>query len=181
MNNSIINLIPNIKNKSYLELGVGNGRNFDGVLAVDKTSVDVNGLATFTGTTDEFFASTVREWDIIFIDANHDYNFVLRDFNNSVARCKEWIAIHDLIPPSEKYAVPRFCGDGFRLLYYILTQTGFAIYPMSNNFGFTLVRMPACPIAPPAEFSYATYGQFRALISKTKLYDDNEIIKVLNR
>jgi hypothetical protein len=51
----IVNQIPGVK--SYLELGVGKGRNFEAVECRTKTSVDVNGNAIFTGTTDEFFAS----------------------------------------------------------------------------------------------------------------------------
>jgi hypothetical protein len=180
MNNKIINKIKNIHNKSYLELGLGNGRNFDGVLAVDKTSVDINGRGTFTGTTDEFFESlTHEEWDVIFIDANHEYHYVLRDYNNSVVRCREWIAIHDLIPPSEKYVSARFCGDGYKLLYCLLAQTNTNVFPMNNNFGFTMIRMPAQPIAPPIACSKFTYMEFQKFIKDIKLYSEEEIERML--
>ena len=179
MNNFIINKIPDIQNKSYLELGVGNGRNFADVLASDKTSVDINGLGDFTGTTDDFFQINQRVWNVIFIDANHQFDYVLRDYNNAVSCCLEWVALHDMIPPSEKHTSPRLCGDGYKLLYHLVTETNAKVYPMDNNYGFTLVKMPAAPVFPPVEISELSYGDFLKFIGNIKLYSDAEILSLL--
>ena len=56
MSSTIINNLPNIENKTYLELGVFNGINFNQILAKNKFSVDINGNATYNGTTDEYFS-----------------------------------------------------------------------------------------------------------------------------
>ena len=180
MNCDLINTIPRIQDKSYLELGIGNGINFKSVLAHDKVSVDVNGNATFTGTTDEFFSQCSEVFDIVFIDANHDYDFVLRDFNNSVRHCGEWLMIHDLIPPRQYHTLHRFCSDGFRLLYYLLKYTSFEVYPMSTNFGMTYIKMPTSPVFPErSEIMGLSYDDFMVFIRKAELYNDAEIIRKL--
>jgi len=177
----IINSLPGIKTKSYLELGLGNGRNFGAILAGDKISVDRrNPNADFVGTTDEFFESIKkdRKWDVIFIDANHDLDFVLRDFNNAVKHCMGWVVLHDMIPLSEKYTSARFCSDGFRLLYRLLT-VGLEVYPMVGNMGLTFVRMPAKKITSTKKAESLTYAEFVEFIAGEKLYSTEEMKDIL--
>lgn len=178
----IINNLTDISNMSYLELGIGTAANFNSINATNKVSVDVNGLATFTGTTDEYFASITQEtkFDIIFIDANHDYTCVLSDFNNSIEHCTKWLLLHDMIPPSEGYVHHGLCSDSYKVLYHILKYEKFEVYPMNNNFGFTLIRMPAGKITPSEDNKNITYAEFMELISKTKLFSDEEVIKILS-
>ena len=56
MSSVIINNLPDIENKTYLELGVFDGTNFNQILSKNKFSVDVNGNASYTGTTDNYFS-----------------------------------------------------------------------------------------------------------------------------
>lgn len=181
MSSEIINNLSNIHNCSYLELGVRDNINFDKIHAKIKMSVDINGDAMFNGTTDEYFASLTPEskFDIIFIDACHDYEYVLRDFNNSVDHATQWILIHDMIPPSVKYTAPKFCSDSYKILYYMLKEEQFEIYPMDNNFGLTLIRMPAKKISPHDYYTTISYDEFSDFIKTVKLYSDDEIIKLL--
>lgn len=179
MSSVIINYLPGIENKTYLELGVFDNSNFHQIISKNKFSVDLNGNALFTGTTDQYFKSANDRFDIIFIDANHDFDFVVRDFNNSVSRCNEWILIHDMIPPGLKYIKPAKCSDSYRVLYYLLRETDFKIYPMNNNFGLTLIKMPASQIDPAESYKHISYNDFKVFISKQKLYNDHEIIQIL--
>jgi len=177
----LVNQIVGIEDKTYLELGVWKNKNFARVLCRDKYSVDVNGNGLFTGTTDDYFSSKgTWRWDIIYIDANHDFDFVLKDFNNSVLCCNEWIAIHDMIPPSKKYCARHLCSDSFRLLYYLLKETQFQIYPMQDNYGLTFVRMPAHTVDPPDRYRRVTYEQFTQFVDGLHLYSSSEIAEVLN-
>lgn len=181
MSSEIINHLKNIQELSYLELGVRDNINFDKINAKTKMSVDINGAAMFNGTTDNYFAGLAQDvkFDIIFIDACHDYEYVIKDFNNSIDHANHWILIHDMIPPSRKHTSPKFCSDSYKILYYMLKEQHFEIYPMNNNFGFTLIRMPATKIAPAESYANVSYEEFADFIKTVKLYSDEEIIKIL--
>ncbi len=58
MSSEIINFLPEIENKSYLELGVNDNVNFNKIKSKNKFSVDINGNAMFLGTTDDYFSSS---------------------------------------------------------------------------------------------------------------------------
>lgn len=152
-------------------------------LKVNKWSVDLNGNAMFTGSTDEYFSSLAEDtkFDIIFIDACHDYEFVIRDFNNSVKRCNRWLLMHDMIPPTARYTKSFLCSDSFRVLYYLLKETNFEIYPMNNNFGLTLIKMPAIKIQPSTKYQQTSYEDFLDFLNKQRLYSDEEIINILRK
>ena len=181
MNSTIINKIPNMQSKTYLELGIGNGASFESVKAKKKTSVDIKSPADFNGTTDEFFASLRknRKFDVIFIDANHDFDFAVRDFNNAVKFCREWVLIHDMIPPSGRYIRPRFCSDSYRLLHYLLKYTDYTVLPMQGYFGLTFVKMPVEPLEIEPARAQVGYPEFAEFIAKQRLYTEDEIAEAL--
>jgi len=181
MSSQIINHLTNIQHFSYLELGVNDNVNFNKINARLKVSVDTNGNAQFTGTTDEYFnrLSPDDKFDIIFIDACHDYEFVVRDFNNAIKHCTRWILIHDMIPPSKKFTVSNLCSDSYKILYYMLKECNFEIYPMDNNYGLTLIKMPATQIEIPDSYTTASYEDFMIFLSDIKLYSDPEMITIL--
>lgn len=183
MSSTIINNINDIENYTYLELGIFDNVNFNNIKCRNKFSVDMNGNAMFTGTTDEYFdqLSVSEQFDIIFIDANHDYEYVIRDFNNAIKHATKWVLLHDMIPRSVKFIQPKFCSDSFRVLQYLIKETDFEIYSMDNNFGLTFVRMPATSIEPPTEYSAIPYNEFVEFINGVKLYSDAEMIEILRK
>lgn len=181
---NIINLIKGIENKTYLELGIFDNTNFNGIIAKQKTSVDMNGRAIFTGTTDEYFKQLDESqiFDVIFIDANHDYDYVLKDFNNSIKHCKEWLVLHDMIPPSFFHTHHSQCSDSYRILYYIIKERpDITFYTLKDPIycGLTFIRMPTKELSPSIEYKNITYQTFMGEIQKYKLYSKDEMRKIL--
>ena len=177
----VINNIKNMPSKKYLELGISDNYTFKSVTAVLKYSVDINGKATFTGTTDEFFKGLNSEvrFDVIYIDANHDYDYVIRDFNNSVDVCNEWILIHDMIPPNFEETAQNKCSDSYKLLYYFI-ENNFDVYPMDANFGLTLVRMPSRKANPSEKYHNITYKEFVEFMKDKRLYTGEELCNIVS-
>lgn len=182
---NIINFIDNLENKTYLELGIADNTNFDGIISKHKESVDLNGRATFTGTTDKYFEEidSSKSFDVIFIDANHDYDYVLKDFNNCIKHCKDWIAIHDMIPPTEYHTVSSQCSDSYKILHYILKERNdLSVYSMENPIycGLTFIKMPAAELKPDDNYKIITYQEFKEELKKHKLYSKEEIKQILS-
>lgn len=180
MSSLIINNLPHIEKYSYLELGVRNPEeNFLQIKCGKKFSVDINGQGMFTGTTDDYFKqlSSDEKFDIIFIDANHDFDFVLRYFNNATHHAKSWVIIHDMVPPSIEFTSQDFCSDSYKLLFYFLIEKNFEIYSTKENYGLTFIKMPAEPVNPPYSYCEVTYEEFMNYVNKNyKLYTESELV-----
>ena len=101
---------------SYLEIGIGDGRNFSEVNCERKVSVDpaegeyAEASPTHRMTSDEFFASNRETFDIVFVDGLHHRDVVFRDLCNALRILNPGGAIvcHDLNPSTEAMQrVPR--------------------------------------------------------------------------
>jgi hypothetical protein len=180
MSSTIINNIKNIEKYSYLELGVADNHNFNQIKCLNKQSVDINGAAKFTGTTDDFFKSNKDNFDIIYIDANHDIDFVVRDFNNSIDICNKMILIHDMIPPTTMHSLSRYCSDSYKLLYHFW-KNNFNILPINNDFGLTVILPEFRKAYLSNDELNLKYEDFMFyLFSGRKLYTEEEVISLIN-
>lgn len=152
--------------KSYLEIGVYDGENYNGVCCDNKEccdpcvcDVNVNCDVTYKTTSDEMFQQMPedKKYDIIFIDGMHDESFVDRDIMNSLKHLNEngLICLHDTFPPSKEttekydtYADDRgvWCGDVFKSVVK-LNQTDLKYYTVNNeDFGLTIIQHSGNPI-----------------------------------
>lgn len=52
-------------------------------------------LKVYTGNSNDILPDLEKEFDLIFIDGNHDYNYVCNDIYNSKRMFKKYIVIHD--------------------------------------------------------------------------------------
>ena len=161
----LVNAIPDIDQKCYLELGLGMRGTFDAVRAKVKVGVDVVPLGPDVQqmTTDEFFAalSPDARCDVVFIDACHDYPQVVRDYNNAARCCPEGIIfLHDMVPPSIGYTSKGLCWDAYKLLGPLL-QANHTVRVLDSDYGLTLVLKPQ-PVAPAKRWERLSYEEFAA-------------------
>lgn len=98
-------LIEKNNYQSYLEIGVLDNETFNNLPNLKiKDSVDPNGQAKYTMTSDEYFAShCTNTYDIVFIDGLHLAEQVLKDIENSLSRLNKGgiIVVHDCLPNYE--------------------------------------------------------------------------------
>jgi hypothetical protein len=142
---TVINSIPGIGRMKYLELGVAGGKTFNAIKAGEKIGVDKSyrpAPGCLQLDTDTFFMSlTTVKFDVIFIDADHTYDQVVKDYNNSMRHLAAdgWIFIHDLVPPDEMHTDPRLCGDGYKFLVQ-LRGCDPPIKILDDDYGLTAIR-----------------------------------------
>jgi hypothetical protein len=52
---------------------------------------------------------------------------------------------------------------------------------MSNNFGLTLIKMPANKINPPERYKDISYSEFLKFMETQKVFSDTEVINILEK
>jgi hypothetical protein len=102
--------------KTYLEIGLGDGRNFAKIKCEQKVGVDPNAAGVIDNNvwsmySDDFFHGTgPNQFDLIFIDGLHTAEQVERDIVNSWNCLNKGgiILLHDINPPTkESQMVPK--------------------------------------------------------------------------
>jgi hypothetical protein len=123
--NFIAELVKQINCKTYLELGIYDGITLSlvqpfvpRIISVDTKDVRKWRIGEFhLETTDSFFEHFDEKVDVIFIDADHSFESVKKDFINSIRLLNEFgmIILHDTDPISEMYLDPGYCGDSYKM------------------------------------------------------------------
>lgn len=122
---SIINhLISKYNLKSYLEIGIRTGSNFNRIIIDELIGVDPNlklyknesleNKKLINKTSDEYFKDLDRKFDIIFIDGLHIEEQTIKDIENSLKHLNPngFIIIHDCNPPTEFHQRDNYCING---------------------------------------------------------------------
>ncbi|MGH7275378.1 MAG: class I SAM-dependent methyltransferase [Nitrospiria bacterium] len=129
----IINAFPGIEGSRYLEIGVHECRTFAEVRACYRVGVDpdpkkIESRSILCVTrSDVFFEVVGRKlgpFDVVYIDGDHTFEQVLRDWNNAVAVLSLGgiIVVDDLLPEREEDLRPLNSGTGYRLLAAMLAR-----------------------------------------------------------
>lgn len=98
---SVLNLLINTFNlNNYLEIGCDKDLAFNSIFLDNKIGVDPIRGGNVRSTSDDFFASNKKKFDLIFIDGLHEYTQARRDLVNSLAHSTDeaWIIFHDMFP-----------------------------------------------------------------------------------
>jgi hypothetical protein len=158
--------------RSYLEIGIGNGRNFQRVHVPRKASVDPNKPADFKMTSDEFFSGGRAErWDLIFIDGHHTRAQAQRDIDNALKHLEPGgaIVVHDCNPTSrEMQLVPsvqdEWTGDVWKAWVRLRqTHPGLDMQVVDTDYGCGVIRKGRQKLlAPRSPLTYAMLERERA-------------------
>jgi hypothetical protein len=156
----IINfLISKYNYKSYLEIGIGDGANYNLITCDYKTNVDPcfdsfdsQDLSHVKNkvTSDEFFDTNTETFDIIFIDGLHVYEQVYKDIQNSLKFLNEGgsIICHDMLPPTawhqrpaNEYQGGEWNGDCWKAVARLRVESDdLEIYTINSDWGVSVIR-----------------------------------------
>ena len=170
----IVNSLSDIENLSFLELGTDQGVNFKNILCIDKESVDINGKATHNMTTEKFFKTNNRRFDIIFIDADHKSTSVVDDFNSSIEICNKYIFMHDMYPPCEEHTAPQCCNDSYKVLHHMVNVFGITVHTLNTDSGLSFVKIP-CNKIGNLDIYPSNYGEFLNVMRDFRRYTVEEM------
>lgn len=102
----------------------------------------------FAGTSDNFFTQIqLPKIALAFIDGDHNYEFVKRDFWNLVPLMKDdgVIFLHDTYPPEDSYVSENKCGTVYKLRQEIEKDKAFDCFTFTKvaavGVGITMVRV----------------------------------------
>lgn len=152
----VTEIVKQLNCKTYLELGVYDGvtlskvhKIVERVISVDIKDLRKEKVGEFhLMTTDDFFKIFNETVDIIFIDADHNFESVKKDFINSLNILNKFgiIILHDTDPIDMKYLDFGYCGDSYKMDNWIreeyseldvmtlpITEAGLTIVKRKND------------------------------------------------
>lgn len=137
---------------SYLEIGYGDGYNFNQIDCDTKIGVDPNVKPNsgpiYPDTSDEFFKENDYDYDVIFIDGDHTAKQVRKDIINSFKCNPKAVILHDTLPRTKAMQeVPRktkiWTGDVWRAVVGFISKNclnkGVIFKTHRSDFGLTVI------------------------------------------
>lgn len=141
----LVELIKLTNCKKYLELGIYDATTIKNISPFVDLAVGVDiemnfkfdtSFKFYHGTTDNFFLNNNENFDVIFIDADHNIESVEKDFSNALNILSKYgiIILHDTDPISFKYTDSGYCGNS-----YLMNEI------LENNFQeLNYITLPFC-------------------------------------
>jgi hypothetical protein len=105
-----------------------------------RRTVNPNKVKTITDGIEHFNENV----DVVFIDADHNFESVKKDFKNSLKLLNKhgMIILHDTDPMEEMYLNPNYCGDSYKMDEWIrenYTDLDIMTLPLTQA-GLTIVK-----------------------------------------
>ena len=133
--------------RDYLEIGCDKNQLFSKVNIENKTGVDPYSGGNVKKTSDEFFLTNKKTFDLVFIDGLHIYVQVKKDILNSINCLKNngIILIHDCLPDTmAKQAVPRYKmlwnGDVWKAIVDLRRNIDLEIFTCEMDQGIGIIK-----------------------------------------
>lgn len=156
--------------KSYLEIGVNDGKNLNAIECENKYGTDIADLSHlktdaalyYKTSSDDFFnalgdgmSENVTDfpthYDCIFIDGDHTHKQSERDLQNSLLHLKEGglILLHDTNPNNIKEITPNnngkaWCGEVYKTVLEA-RYDGFVVRTIPDDYGITIINCDMIP------------------------------------
>lgn len=183
--------------KSYLEIGLGTGRNFKAIECKYKASVDpdIMAKAMINTTSDLFFEQIMsgeiqymdsvykngKVFDLIFIDGLHHADQVRKDIINAWECLTDGgiLILHDTNPHSEEIThVPRltkeWTGDVYKAVYQVNNDK----FTLKDDHGVTIIRKTGELIIDDSVIEWPEFNENRNKILNLKTWE--ECIKIID-
>lgn len=168
----IINeILSNYKDPNYVEIGFGDGYNFDKINAHYKLGVepeyDGERKDVFKGNSDDFFENNDNDIDVFFIDGLHHADQVRKDISNALKCNPKAVILHDSIPPDEAHQiVPRkqkqFCGDVWRAAVgFIESYPDVRVETYRSDYGVSVIYPEGKKVRKHFENKEMTFEEFK--------------------
>jgi len=147
---AVVNLLLNkFQNPSYLEIGCASDSLFNSVPVERKVGVDPSSGGNVRETSDDFFKTNNKKFDVVFIDGLHTYEQVRRDIINSINALNEggWIAVHDVLPRSWiEHHVPiisqgAWTGDVWKVAFELIQTEGIEFKILKIDYGVGVIKV----------------------------------------
>ncbi|MCB0324281.1 MAG: class I SAM-dependent methyltransferase [Bdellovibrionales bacterium] len=133
--------------RKYLEIGCNQEITFRQIIAPYRIGVDPVKGGSVRLTSDEFFAETNDDFDIILIDGLHRAEQVLRDVGNALRYLRRdgVIILHDCSPATEAHQAPEpvefiWNGDVWKALVALRTDPQLDIVTGDFDYGVGVIR-----------------------------------------
>jgi hypothetical protein len=136
--------------KSYLEIGVDSGENFENVDCHYKVGIDPTSnysKVTFSMTSDEFFKINKDKFDIVFIDGLHISDQVILDIDNSlkILNPRGTIVLHDCLPHCEgaqdiSKSQDHWNGDVWKAFAHYRAFSNLTMFTMISDQGLGIIK-----------------------------------------
>ena len=144
----LINYLINKNNYSnYLEIGCDDDVLFSKINIENKIGVDPVSGGNIRKTSNDFFKTNKKNFDIVFIDGLHHYEQVKQDVINSINFLNKngIILLHDCMPDSmSKQAVPRYKmqwnGDVWKAIIHFRQQKFIDTYTCEIDQGIGIIK-----------------------------------------
>lgn len=177
--------------KSYLEIGIGTGRNFKAIECEVKRGIDPeipHTVNVYKCTSDVFFHDLFNtdhingEFDLIFIDGLHHADQVRRDIINAWECLNDGgcLVLHDTNPDREEIThVPRdskeWTGDVYKAIHQI---DGPPKFTLKDDHGVTVIRKTGPLVMSDGVIEWDGFVMFREAILHLVTWE--EAIKIID-
>lgn len=153
---------------SYLEVGCRKNETFDAIDVVDKVGVDPIEGGTHRMTSDDFFATSKRSFDLVFIDGDHHHTQALRDVASALAHLNPngTVVMHDCSPPDASHEGRRNwkCGTAWRAFAWLRQCDNLEAIVADWDYGSGIIRFGTndALVRPEPTMDEMTYADFDA-------------------